>query len=85
MSRVRVTISKLILKGFEPDQRQPLAEMLQAELTWALSDPATRAQWARSQHRQVMRIGDMTLGPGRAGSRKLGSGIAQAIGEGVKR
>jgi hypothetical protein len=85
MSRVRVTIDKLVLKGFEPDQRQGLAEALQEELSRTLADPAMRAIWTRSQHMPVMRLGGMRLDPGRPGSRKLGAGIARAIGQGLQR
>jgi hypothetical protein len=85
MSRVHVTIDKLVLRGGEPDQRQTLVEALQNELSRALGDSAMRAAWARSQHMPVMRLGSMPLEPGRSGSRKLGAGIARAISGGLKR
>ncbi len=79
MSRVRVTIDRLVLKGVAPEQRQPLIEALQNELSLAFADPVTRAKWARSQQMPVLRLGAMPLGPGRLGSSRLGAGIARAI------
>jgi hypothetical protein len=85
MSRVNVMIDKLVLKGFEPDQQQPLVEALQRELSRMLADPVTRAKWARSQDMPVLRLGAMPLGPGRPGSSRLGAGIGRAIAGGLKR
>ena len=85
MSAVRVTIEKLALKGFAPDQREALAEALQSELARTLSDPAARAAWTRPQHVPVMRLPGMALGPGPSGSRKLGGEVGRAVGRGLKR
>jgi hypothetical protein len=85
MSRVSVTIDRLVLNGFEADQRQAFVEALRGELSRALSESAPRAPWARSQRIPAMRLDPMPLDAGRAGSRKLGAAIAHAIGEGPKR
>ncbi len=85
MSRVSVTIDKLILKNFEPDQRRPLVEALQGELLRMLANRTTRAAWTRPQYTPVIRLGGMLLDPGRSGSGRLGAGIARGVGEGLKR
>lgn len=84
MSRVRVTIDQLVLKGLEPADRKALVEGLQAELSQVLSDPAARAAWARSHRTPVLKLGRMPLESGPAGGRKFGGGLARAIGKGLK-
>jgi hypothetical protein len=79
MSRVRVTIDALALRGLEPAERSALVEGLRTELARVLADPATRRTWARSHRTPVMRLGHMPLEPGAAGGRKFGGGLAQGI------
>ena len=83
MSRVNVTIDRLVLNGFEPDQCQALVEALQGELSRALREPG--AVSPRMRRTPSMALAPMPLDLGRAGSRKLGAGIGRAIGEGLKR
>jgi hypothetical protein len=85
MSRVHVTIDRLVLHGIEPAERQAMVNGLQTELTRILADPAVRAAWTGSRRTPVLRLGKMPLGPGISGARKLGNGIARAIGKGAKR
>jgi len=85
MSSVRVTIDRLVLNGFEPDQRQALVEALQGGLSRALSEPPGGPGGRRARLAPAMSIAPMPLAPGRAGSGKLGAGIARAIAEGLKR
>jgi hypothetical protein len=84
MSRITLTIDRLVLKGFEAGDRKALAEGLQAELRRVLADPATRADWARPHRTPVLKLGRMPLEPGLAGGRKFGGGLARAIGKGLK-
>jgi len=84
MSRIRVTIDRLVLKGFESGSEKALVEGLQAELQRALADPAARAEWARSHRTPVLRLGKMPLEPGAGGARRLGQGMGRAIGKGLK-
>ena len=84
MSRVRLTIDQLVLKGFEPAERKALTEGLQAELTRFLSDGAGRAKWARQHRTPVIKLGTMPAEPGPSGSRKFGANIARAIGKRLK-
>jgi hypothetical protein len=84
MSRIRVTIDELALKGFEPGQRKALVDGLQGELARALADPATRGDCASSRRTPVLRLGQMAIEPGASGSRKFGSGMARGIAKGLK-
>ncbi len=84
MSRVRVTINRLVLKGLEAADRKALVEGLQAELSQVLSDPGARAEWAHSHRTPVLRLGRMPLETGTAGGRKFGKQVARAVGKGLK-
>ena len=84
MSRVRVTIDRLVLKGLEPADRKALVEGLQAELSYVLSDPAARATWAQSHRTPVLKLGRMPWEAGTAGGRKFGKQVARAVGRGLK-
>ncbi len=72
MSRIQVTIDQLALKGFDAADRKALVEGLRSELSRVLSDPAGRAEWARSRRTPVLRLGRMPVEPGLAGGRKFG-------------
>jgi hypothetical protein len=78
MSRVRVTIDRLALKGFEPDQRRGLVDGLQSELARVLADRATR-DWADPRHLPVLRLGQAAIEPGSPGGRRFGAGMARRI------
>lgn len=84
MSRIRVTIDALTLRGFDAADGRAVVEGLRSELTRLLSDPLTRAEWARSHRTPVLRLGQIPVESGSAGSRKFGQGMAHAIGRGLK-
>jgi hypothetical protein len=80
MSRIDLKIDRVVLRGVDPADRHALVNGLRSELARILADPAARAAWARSRRMPVLRVGTMTWEPGRAGARRLGGGIARAIG-----
>lgn len=84
MSRITLSIDRLVMRGFEPGDRNALVQGLEAELSRLLADPAARAEWARSHRTAVLRLGRMPFEPGPAGGRKFGSAVARAIGKGLK-
>ncbi len=84
MSRVRVTIDALVLKGLEPVERKAMVEGLHAELSRVLADPATRGAWAHSHRTPVLRLGRIPIEPGAAGGRTFGKGMVRAIRKGLK-
>jgi hypothetical protein len=83
VSVIKVNIDRLVLKGIDPADRHALTRGLRTELARILADPATRAGLSQSRRTPVLRLGRVALDPGMAGARKLGNGIARAIGKGL--
>ncbi len=84
MSRIHLTIDKLVLRGLDPAGQRAFVASLQREMESILADPAGRSEWARSHRTPVLRSGSMSLEPGGAGARKFGSQVARGIGRGLK-
>jgi hypothetical protein len=84
VSRIRLTIDRLVLRGFEPGDRKALVEGLQSELSRVLTDPATRSEWARSHRTPVLRLVSLPLESGFSGARRLGGGVARGVGKGLR-
>lgn len=84
MSRIRLDIDRLVLKGFQPLEAKALTDALRSQLSLVLSDPRTRHEWARSHRTAVLKLGRMALETGTVGAAKLGKGIGQAMGKGLK-
>jgi hypothetical protein len=84
MSQIRVTIDRVVLNGFAPDQRQALVDGLRQELARILADPRTRAT-LQPPEMPTMRLAQRTFGPGRAGGTRLGAELARGIGRGLTR
>ncbi len=85
MSDIQVTIDRLVLCGFDPADRVAFVRGLKNELTRVLAQPDVRLRCATSQRTPVLRLGTMPLIQGPAGARKLGVGVARAIGKGMVR
>jgi hypothetical protein len=79
MSKIHVTIDRLVLRGLDPAARHAFIAGLKTELTRTLTDPTTRAEWAKSRRTPVLRLGRVALDPGIGGARKLGSHVAKSI------
>ena len=79
MSKIHVTIDRLVLSGLDPAARHAFVVGLKTELTRALTDPAQRADWAKSRRTPVLRLGRVALDPGLGGARKLGGHVAKGI------
>lgn len=84
MSRIQLTIDRLVLNGLEPHQAKALVETLRTQLSHRLADRGTRAAWARSHRTPVLKVGRMPLESGTAGARKLGKQLARAVGRELK-
>ena len=84
MSRIRLTIDRLVLNGVEAGAQKPLIEGLRKELSQILSGRATRAEWARPHRTPVLKLGRMPLGPGPSGGTQFGKQVARSIGRGLK-
>jgi hypothetical protein len=74
--RVHVTIDRLLLRGFPPEQRDAIAAGLTRELVAQLSDPATTQQLRVSRSLASLRTAPVQLAR---------SATPQAIGEGAGR
>jgi hypothetical protein len=84
MSSIHVTIDRLVLRGIDGAERYALVAALRSELSRVLADPATRGQWAMSHRTPVLKLGRMPLQSGPAGAATFGSGLARAIGRGMR-
>jgi hypothetical protein len=86
--RLDIHIDRLVLRGIDPLDKLALASALKAELASVLGAPELRASLAQSSVNDrtipVLRLGRMPLGSGQVGARSLGTGIARAIGKGIK-
>lgn len=85
MSDIQVTIDRLVLRGFDPADREAFVRGLKSELARVLAPTDVRSRCAASQRTPVLRLGTMPLTQGPAGARKLGAGVARAIGKGIVR
>ena len=83
MSRIRITIDRVALQGFDPAERTALVEGLKSELTRVLSNPQSRAAF-RSRRTPVIRLAGFQRQSGPSGSRAVGSAVARAVGRSVK-
>jgi hypothetical protein len=84
MSRIRLTIDELALKGFAPGERKALVDGLQGELARALADPAAGIASGRSRRTPVLRLGQKRIDPSTRGSRTFGTGLARDVVKGLK-
>jgi hypothetical protein len=84
MSHIGVTIDRLVLHGLDRVDSSALANTLRTQLSQVLGDCTTRAEWAHSHRTPVLKLGRMALEAGPTGVRKLGAGMARAIGKGLK-
>ena len=84
MTRIRVTIDRLILHGMEPADAKVMAETLESQLSEQLADGKGREQWARPHRTPVLKLGRLPMEAGAAGARKLGRQVAGAVRRGLK-
>jgi hypothetical protein len=82
MSKIHVTIDRLVLSGLDPAARHAFITGLKTELTRTLADPPTRTDWANSRRTPVLRLGRIALDPGVGGARKLAGQVAKGIARG---
>jgi hypothetical protein len=59
--RVRITIDRLVLRGFAAEQRDAIAAALTTELTDRLSDPANAQQFGSSRSLASLRAAPISL------------------------
>ena len=85
MSRIRVTIDRVVLDGVQPLEARALTRALESHLSQVLADRQAGPAWAQSHRTPVLRLAPMTLSPGTAGASTFGRGLAGAVARGLKR
>jgi len=84
VSRIQLTIDRLVLKGFDQADSRALTEALRAQLSEMMSDPLARSPLIRSRRIPLLRLGRMPIESGTAGARRFGKQMARAMGRGLK-
>ena len=84
MSRIHLTIDRVVLKGLPSGQEKALIESLRQQLSHALSDRTNREAWARSHRTPVLKLGRVPFAAGASGARQIGKQIGRGIGRGLK-
>lgn len=84
MSRIHVTIDRLVLSQMDPAARTAFVDGLKSHLTEMLAQREDRNAWARNQRTPVLNLGQVPQTPGVSGARRLGNQVARGIGKGLK-
>jgi hypothetical protein len=84
MRRVVLHIDRLVLKGFEQDDRDRVTADLRGELGRLLADPATAGRLATLGHMSSIRSGPQSSAEG-AKPQRSGTSAARAITRGLLR
>ncbi len=84
MSKIHVTIDRLVLSEIDPAARAAFVDGLKDQLTRMLAEREGREAWARSHRTPVLRLGQVAQAPGVSGARRLGGQVARGIGKGLK-
>ena len=82
MSRIHVTIDRLVFSGLDAAARTAFIRGLKTELIHTLNNVTPRAAQTatlRSRRIPVLRLGKVALNPGAAGARSLGAQVARGI------
>lgn len=80
MSRIRLTIDRLVLNGLDRPEGTALADALRKQLAQVVADLAARGGWKSSRLIPVVKL-RMPLEAGIPGARRLGAGMARSIGK----
>ena len=86
MSRPLATIhiDRVVLHGVDPQQARAIVEGLRAELAAVFSSAAFRSRLGNGRNAEVIRVGSVPLGSGRAGAKRFGAAVARAAGKGMR-
>lgn len=83
VSRIHLRIDRLVLNGMDRPEGTALTDALRTQLAQAVADLSKREGWKSSHRTPVVKL-RMPLEPGIPGARKLGVGMARAIGKRLK-
>lgn len=82
--RATIHIDRVVLRGIDPQQAKAIVEGLRAELAAVFSSAAFRSQLGNGRSAEVIRLGSVPLGAGRAGATRFGAAVARAAGKGMR-
>jgi hypothetical protein len=85
MSRIHITIDRIVLHGVDATDRDALVNGMKVELTRLLGDADARGALGGSRRTPVLRLGQMPIAQGSAGAQTFGHGLARGIAKGVAR
>ena len=85
MSRIRVTIGRVVLNGFEQLDAKALMQAMESQLSQVLAGDGVRNALTYPYRRPVLKLGRMTLDAGTTGARKFGRRLGKAVGRGLTR
>jgi hypothetical protein len=83
MTRVKLSIDTLVLRGFPREDRHAIARGLREELTRLLSEPGMASDLQRLPGAPLMKLPHITLGPALK-PRSVGEHVGRAIGRRLK-
>jgi hypothetical protein len=78
--RVTVHIGRVVLRGIDPVNQKAFESGLRTELARVLNGPSFSGEISQSRRTAALRLGKITMQPGIAGARALGTGVARVIG-----
>jgi hypothetical protein len=84
VSRIRLTIDRVVLNGFQHVEAAALTRALESQLSQMLADRSTRSEWARPHRTPVLKLGRLPLQPGTTGAQHFGRTLGSAVGRGLK-
>jgi hypothetical protein len=84
VSRIHLTIDRLVLNGFQHVEAKALTRALESQLSQMLADTSLRHAWARPHRTPVLNLGRMALQPGTTGAQNFGRTLGSAVGRGLK-
>jgi len=84
VSRIQLTIDRLVLNGFQHADATALTRALESQLSQVLADRPMRHEWALPHRTPVLRLGRMALQPGTTGAQSFGRTLGNAVGRGLK-
>jgi hypothetical protein len=84
MSRIHLTIDRIVLRGVETAAQKPFIEGLQSELSRVLADLTKGTRLAPYRRTPVLKMGGIQLESGPSGGRRFGTQVARTIGKGLK-
>lgn len=84
MSRIRLSIDRLVLNGFLPLEAKALTGALQSRLSEVLSEQAGKGEQEQSRRIPDWKLDRMPIEAGTNGASKFGRRLGQAVGQRLK-